>query len=353
MTLENLILSRVCLHEVHRRADDKTIVPPTYANGLLNLPPLAKSAFVSRVIAAFKSSAQCMEMAIRSYGADSVIAIGLDLLDADDAEFALQSRRLADGLAGAQGSRQIPGGLVVAFDGTVGYPSRPFFGVMKAELHEGFLKTRDLQATFVSDLFLSPKTKLYKIGIFISDGVDPRPALPDGWIATVYDSAMTAAHRENAALYFHGQFLGLELPENSAQKVRQFFEQTKEFIRSVDVSEEQRVDLYNSLYIYLKMDRSPTVQVSQFADAYLPDQVGTQYIAHMREQRFPERAIEKDLSEVSGSLKLRKFRFANKITLSGPPEAISQLVQVEAVEAAEGQGKWTRITVRGPIEGQE
>jgi hypothetical protein len=154
MILENLVLGRICLHEVHRRADDKTIVAPTYATGLLSLPGPAKSAFLSRIMAAFKSNAQCMEMAIRSHSADSVLACGVSLLAANDVEFLQQSRQLADKLADAQGSRQIPGGLIVTFDGLVGYPSRQFFGVMKAELHEGFLKTRDLQATFVNDLFL-------------------------------------------------------------------------------------------------------------------------------------------------------------------------------------------------------
>ncbi len=353
MTLENLVLGRVCLHEVHRRADDKTIIPPTYSTELLNLPDRAKQVFISRVIAAFKSNAQCMEMAIRSFGDGSVIARGCALLDADDENFVLQSKLLADGLAEAQSSRQLPGGLVVAFDGTVGHPSRPFFGVMKAELHEGFLKTRDLQATFVSDLFLSPKTKLYKIGLFVSDGADPRPELPGGWSATVYDSTMTAAQRENAAHYFHSRFLGLDIPENNAQQVKKFLEQTKSFIKSAPISEEGKVDLYNGLYTYLKVDQSPTIQVAQFADRYLPREIRDQYRAHMREERFPDRVIPKDLSEVSGTLKLRKLRFPSKITLSGPPEAMKELVEVETVERWEGQPKWTRVTIRGPIEGQE
>ena len=80
MLLENLTIGRVCLHEVHRRADDKTIITPTYATGLLNLAGPAKSAFLSRIMAAFKSNAQCMEMAIRSFGADSVLACGTNLL---------------------------------------------------------------------------------------------------------------------------------------------------------------------------------------------------------------------------------------------------------------------------------
>lgn len=353
MTLENLVLGRVCLHEVHRRADDKTIITPTYSTELLSLPDRAKQVFVSRIIAAFKSSAQCMEMAIRSFGDGSVVARGCALLEADDANFVLESKLLADSLAEAQSSRQIPGGLVVAFDGTVGHPARAFFGVMKAELHEGFLKTRDLQATFVSDLFLSPKTKLYKIGLFISDGVDPRPALPAGWSATVYDSTMTAAQRENAAHYFHSRFLGLELPENSAHQVKRFFEITKAFIKSAPVSEEKRVDLYNSLYTYLKVDLSPTIQVAQFAETYCPIEIRDQYRSHMRDERFPDRAVPKDLSEVSGNLKLRKLRFPSKITLSGPPEAMKELVEVETIDGHAGQRKWTLVTVRGPIEGQE
>jgi hypothetical protein len=64
----------------------------------------------------------------------------------------------------------MPGGLGVVFDRTVGNPAAPFFAVMKAELHEGFVKTNDLQAQFVSDLFPSPQDQTLQIGIFVSDG---------------------------------------------------------------------------------------------------------------------------------------------------------------------------------------
>lgn len=241
---------------------------------------------------------------------------------------------------------------MVAFDGTVGHPSKPFFGVMKAELHEGFLKTNNLQAQFVSDLFLSPKTKLYKIGLFEQKSVGQQ--LPDGWHATVYDSAMTASQRDNAALYFHGRFLGLELPENNAQRVRQFFEKTKEFIRSAPVSEQERVDLYNSLYTYLKVDKSPTIQTTKFAENYFSEDLADSYLEQMKADKFPDGAIEKDLSEVSGSLRLRRLRFPNRITLSGPPEALDELVKVESISSDGVAGdQWTRITVRGPLESQE
>jgi hypothetical protein len=156
-----------------------------------------------------------MDMTIRDFGPGSVIAMGVDLLAARDAVFLQQSRAFADALAAAQTSRAWPGGLVVVFDGTHGNPAVPFFAVMKAELHEGFLKTNDLQARFVDDLFLSPKTKLYKIGLFTSDGADPRPNLPGGWTATLYDTSMSATQRDSAATYFHSAFLGLSIPDNA------------------------------------------------------------------------------------------------------------------------------------------
>lgn len=66
-------------------------------------------------------------------------------------------------------------------------------------MHEAFLKGANLQATFVDSVFLSPKTKLYKIGLFVANA-HPAGGLPDGWTATVYDSQLTAAERDGAAL---------------------------------------------------------------------------------------------------------------------------------------------------------
>lgn len=353
MALENLLLGRICLHEVHRRADDKSLVTPSYSSDMLVLKGRAKDAFISRVLAAFKSSAQCMEMSIRVHDAASAVAQAANLIRQTDADFVRSSRVFADKLADAQDSRQYPGGVVAVFDGTVGNPAQHFVGVMKAELHEGFVKTQKLGAQFVDNLFLSPKTKLYKIGLFISDGAAPRPALPAGWTALLYDSLMTAAQRDNAAVYFHGRFLGLSIPENSAQKTKEFFERTKEFIKTRNISEYEKVDLYNSLYSYLKVDQSPTVQVSEFGDRFFDDDMNIDYTSHMKKSGVSVQAINKDLSEVAGALKLRRVRFTGNLQLSGPPEVFARLVTVETVIPVGRDEKWTQITVKGPIEAQE
>jgi hypothetical protein len=350
--LENLTINRVCMHEVYRRPDDGGESPPSLAEGLLQLDALAMAAFRSRVIAAFKSSAQCIEMAIVDHGLGSLVAHGAALVAAGTPGFIRESQSIAKRLAGAQQSRSIPGGLIVVFDGTVGNPATPFFGVMKAELHEGFLKGANLQATFVENLFLSPKTKLYKIGLFVSDGARPRPILPEGWVATVYDSHMTATQRDSVATYFHRTFLGLELPVNSAQKVKQFYQQTKDFIRAAPLTPEQKTDLYNGLYTYLKVNREPTIQVSRFAETYMDDDLADDYGAYMQRNKFPAGAVSKDLSEVQGVLRQRRFRFPRSITLSGPSEAINDLVRVDTVAGDSGD-EWTQITIRGQLESQD
>lgn len=153
MALENLKIRRICLHEVHKRTDDRKIVTPTYSNELLQLAPQARDAFASRVHSAFRNDAQCMLMNIKRSEPHDIATRGAAIVSTKDADFISQSHVFADKLAEAQTSRQYPGGLVVVFDGFVGRDSLPFFGVMKAELHEGFIKQNDLQATFVETLF--------------------------------------------------------------------------------------------------------------------------------------------------------------------------------------------------------
>lgn len=350
MLLENLVIRRACLHEIYRRADDRSIVNPTFASNLLKLDPRGRSVFESRVLAAFRSGAKCMQMSIGSHQVGSVSALGAELVNVDDEDFIQKSQQFANLLSSAQTSRQHPGGLVVVFDGTVGHPALKFFGIMKAETHEAFLKNNNLQATFVDSVFLSPKTKLYKIGIFVAHS-NPPQALPDGWNATVYDSQLTAAERDGAALYFHESFLGLQFPENSAQQTKQFYHKTREFIEAASIEEEQKVDLYNGLYSYLKLDRSPTIQVGTFAGIYMTEELGDSYKEFMRKIRFPEAAVQKDISEINSRMRIRKLRFSNNITLSGPSEAIGELVEVDVIDL-EGEMARTQITIRGRLESQ-
>src|ERR1700744_3226274 len=105
---------------------------------------------------------------------------------------------------------------------------------------------------------------------------------------------MTTRNREGAAKYFYGTFLGCRLPENSAYLTRSFFEHTRTFIRDLPVEPEVKDDLLTSLYTYLKVDQTPTIQVNTFSTTYLPTKSQDDYQNYMGSKHFPTTAVQKD-----------------------------------------------------------
>lgn len=356
MLFENLTVRRLIIHEVHRRLDDRQALVPTYGSHLLRLSDDAMSVFKERVIAAMGSQSQSMEMTISRFDAESAVELANHLSIADDATFIERSKRFADKLTTAQVSRSLPGGVVVVFDGKAGSPARTIVGVIKAETHTGFRRTPTLDVQYLKDLFMTPQTKLYKIGVFTYDDGARTRAMPEGWTATVYDSQMSSGNRDGAALYFYDAFLGCTLPVNAALLTRQFYENTREFIGKIDIPEEVRSDLITGLYSYLKVDQAPVIEVGSFANQYLPPSARDDFAAFMAQRKFPTNAVHKDLSEIANKLRRRRITFSQNIQLIGPPESFRDLVAMEAIkgEGPDGEGQdWTRITIRDRIRDQE
>lgn len=355
MQLENLTLQRIIFHEVYRRQDDRRPQPPSYGAQVVQLGQEALDELRDRIVTATGSQSQSMDMTIAKFGADSAIAAASDLANApDDAGFVQASLRVADLLTSAQTSRIIPGGVLAVFTGLAGNPQLPIVGYIKAELHGGFRRGANMTVEYLRSLFMTPQTKLYKIGLFAYDG-GPTRALPEGWTASVYDNQMTATNRDGAARYFFESFLGLELPKSAARMTRKFWEQTTAFIKTAPVTEEQRADLLTGLYTYLRVDQTPNVEVATFANNYLDAALRDGYRNHMRNEGFPANAVAKDLSDLQGKLKRRRVLFTRDVQLIAPAAAFGDLIQIETIPSADGAGAptWTRITVRDQIRDQQ
>lgn len=359
MAFENLVVKRLILHEVYKRRLDGNIVPPKVSSQIAQLQQDAMDAFKERVVEAMGSDAQSMEMNISDAGPNSGVEIAASLLSkGSDADYASESQRFPSKLAAAQSARNIPGGVVIVFSGTVGVGSRPFVGVIKAETQSGFrpqMSSGSIGAQFITDLFLTPASKLYKIGVFIHDTATGQ-ALPDGWRARIYDNQMTMSTREGAARYFFETFLGCAVPVDAALLTKSFFENTREFIKTMPVTSEKKSDLLTSLYTYLKVDQAPTITVNTFSSNYLPQSARDEYREFMKGKKVPLTAIPKDISSVGSSLRVRRLGFGNNIRLTAPPEAFADMIKVEAV-SHKGKGgepsAWTVVTIKGPISDQE
>jgi hypothetical protein len=357
MLFENLTVERIVIHEVYRRLDDKNPVVPLYSEKLLELDVDAMNFFRDRVIAAIGSQSQCMQMTIVSPPAtESAVKIAQDLLVANEAEFLKHSRKYADKLTSVQTSRGLPGGILVVFCGKAGNPSRGFVGVMKAETHSGFRRTQGMGVQYLKDLFLGPQTKLYKIGVFVFDETIAAAELPNGWTSIIYDSQMSNTKRDGAAQYFYESFLGCRLPEDGARLTKQFYEGTRDFINKIEIPEDKKADLLTSLYTYLKVDQTPTIEVSTYSNNYLSPDLKDDYASFMAKKSFPDHAIPKDVSHIQNYLKRRKLRFSRDVQLTAPPEAFNELVRVQLVEGETDETGvkpvWTQITIRDRIREQ-
>jgi hypothetical protein len=357
MFFENLTVDRLIIHEVHRRLDDKQPVSPSYGQQILSLSSEAMDFFRERIVAAMGSNSQSMLMSIAPVVPGCAVEIARDLLAANAVNFVAQSRRYPDKLTSVQTARNIPGGVVIVFTGTAGNPARRIVGIVKAETHNGFRHTPNLQVQYLKDLFMGPQTKLFKIGVFLYDGTTSISAMPSGWEAVIYDKQMTLRNRDGGANYFYESFLGCTLPVNSAQLTRRFFEGTREFINAIDVSDEKKADLLTGLYTYLKVDQSPTLELAVFSSQYLGPKLKDDYESFMSAKSFPTIAVSKDTSDIQSYLRKRRLKFSRDIQLTAPPDAFAELIEVRSVEGdpdkSGNRPTWTRITIRDRVRDQE
>lgn len=314
--------------------------------------------FRERVVAALGKDSKSMDMIIEKFEEGSAVHIAKTLTECSEDDFALLSRAAADKLTEAQTQANWPGGILVVFKAEAGVPARSLIGIIKAETDGGFHPTAASDLEYISNLFMTRETKLYKIGLFSrSIPHDQNAALPGGWEAVIYDSLMTSQNRDAAAEYFYGRFLGCKFPINSARLTKQFYHATRDFINGTGLDEEKKADLFTSLYTYLKVDQTPTVETATFAAKFLDPDMQDGYAAFMGDQKFPAIAVKKDTSEIQNYLKRRKVRFSKDIVLSASPEAFEQSIRISTIagepDEAGVRPKWTQIIVRDRIREQE
>jgi hypothetical protein len=91
--------------------------------------------------------------------------------------------------------------------------------------------------------------------------------------------------------------------------------------------------LLTSLYTYLKVDQTPTIQVNAFSTAYLPSEKRDDYRSFMQGKHFPLTAVQKDTTEIKGKLRQRRVEFSGGIRLAAPPESFREYITMETVPA--------------------
>jgi hypothetical protein len=351
MSFSNLTINKVIVHELFQRGEDKALRPPRYSEQIINLDREAADALQERITKVLGNQSKSIQMEIAKSGPNSAVDLAESLVRTDaPAVFIEKSCRVADLLADAQKRRDLPGGILVIIQGSVDYPAKRMVAFVKAEPQNGFNSNLE----FLKDLFLTPASRMYKIGAFteVDSGATEQA---QRFTAHIYDDLISAASKTDPANYFYDGFLGCQFSQSSAKMTKDFFELTKKFINGLKISGEQKADLATGLYTYLKVDTSPNIEVAAFANTYLSDpQTRDEYTRFMtRTRKFPTTAVRKDLAEMGGLLKQRRVRFRSNIKLIVPAHKFEELVEIETVDAVtvdpKAKGSWTKIMIRDEI----
>lgn len=347
----NLKIKKIIVHEVFKLNENREIIEPRFSNHLSNLDSKGLNTLQERIIEALGNDSHCIEMYVSNADPNSTFDISTKLLNSDSDEFIHLSKEIPIKLTRAQTSRKIPGGTVVVFSGEIGIQNYRFLGIIKAEIHGGFsLYVEDdrLLLKYLSDLLLTPQQKLYKIGMFIEkqqNKLIDTVRDPSDFIVYVYDHNLTRNETQTAAQYFYQSFLGCSISPSDKKLTRDFFSNTKEFIESLNIDEENKLDLVSGLYTYLKVDQSNVILAHEFATRYLPQDSRDNYINYLEEKGIPLHGIHKDLSYLKYKLRKRKLVFSSDVRILAPADDFDELVQI-----LDTKNNRTTLSIKGKIE---
>jgi hypothetical protein len=319
---------------------------------LIELDGEGREKFKKRLTDAMGNNSHSIEMSISKNGDGSIFQLVSRAISSHDNGFIDISKSITSKLADAQAALNIPGGVIVIFAGTVGHDGKKCLGIIKAEVHEGFRKVigenGSLMMEFIGDLLLTPQQKLFKIGVFILK--DERGNILDSnnYLTFVFDHQMAPRETRAAAFYFYDTFLGCIYSPSDKKLTEDFYNNTKDFINTASISDEEKFDLTNSLVLYLKTDRASTVRVKDYADRFMDEGLAGRYVAHMKSKNFPTRAIGKDTAYINTKLRMRRMIFSSKIRITGPPNVFEDSVKIIGAENGN-----TVVSISGKLESQE
>ncbi|HHD8732878.1 TPA: hypothetical protein ACOXZ8_004641, partial [Escherichia coli] len=166
LDLKNLNISDLIIHRVYLPGQQAHF-DVDHSKNIIPLTGKAKQTLEQRLTKVLSRGSKCIEM-------DIVEVDPLDkvhsLHDACEELFVSKSLDIAVKLSKAQTSKKYPEGVLVIARCSFGITKKTrAIAIIKAELHEGFTSTvKDNVATvdYITNLFLTPEQKLYKVAFF-------------------------------------------------------------------------------------------------------------------------------------------------------------------------------------------
>ena len=338
-TLSQIQINRIIIHEVPRHLRSDTQSSPTYSEVESPLDAQLRIFFKEKLIETVGSSS-AYSVEFDSDATSPVPQLVGGFLAGTVTDFVDMSKRIAKHLHDAQGGVN-PGGLVTAIDCSIG--TAKAIGILKLEKEEGVRLhqathegKRTFDVSYIRDLILTRKTKLFKVGFFAPNS--------DGDVeGTVCDEQRGYMPRTEVAGFFLTTFLGCRLLEDPRVSTKGFFIAAQDFFNRNLSDPVQRTQAMNHLLSDLTSQKHQ-INVRAFARDYLPAQQRQAFLDHLTNEGVPNQTIKKDIELIKSQTDKMALEFENGITVVGNREDFGESIMVRRLPAGAA-----RVEVTGTL----
>ncbi|ELR1124034.1 nucleoid-associated protein, partial [Salmonella enterica subsp. enterica serovar Corvallis] len=317
LDLKNLNITDLIIHRVYLPGQQAHF-DVEHSNNIIPLSGKAKQTLEQRLTKVLSKGSKCIEMDIVE---DDPLEKIHTLHDAGEELFVSKTKDIANKLGKAQTSKKHPEGVLVIVRCSYGITKKiRAVAIIKAELHEGFTSTvKDNVATigYLTNLFLTPEQKLYKVAFF-SEKTRMSTLNKNAYEVFLFDNNLTSKDDSGAAAYFYKAFLGLSISADSSRLTRSFYEITEDYINATSSSLEERIDLSSALRIYIKAGQSEIIGTNDFAENYMSVEKRDDYIMFCEEKDPVISSFKKDDTLIKNRIKNSTFKFSNEVKIIYP-----------------------------------
>ncbi|AUD64597.1 hypothetical protein BK011_02465 [Tenericutes bacterium MZ-XQ] len=338
MILDNLVITRMIIHEVFQIPDNGVKKSPVLSNQLVPLNEKIQKELSTRIVDVIRKAIE-IKKDDEIEGSYNHI---LEIKDLDDNQFIEKSKIIVSLLADAQNTRIIKDSAIFVMSGEVGFENQKFSCLIKAEFDNSFQPVTENDSNEIIGLeavvsFLGKEQKLYKLVVFTPSN--------NAYKSYLFDSNLSFRNTASAAKYFYKDFLGSEFSNQGGVAIQNFNNLTQIFIDSMFDDYIDKIRYLSILLGYIRGTNN-TLSIHDFSiQAFDNPETSQEYINFMLENDFFEESVPKD-SEIASKIQIKpKLKFNSGISISGNINDISSnLISISKDDCI------TTLKIRGDIE---
>lgn len=320
--IEELELSRITIHKVHKKKDNEDFGVAEYSENLFKFGNAELVTLKSRISTAFSKNKRFFKLNISHSESDSFYNYSTSLKNSTDDFFLTKSKSIADLLATSHSKRTIPAGILLVIDGNIN--NKHFTLVIKAELQEAFtIKEVNNQKLIelINELFLSPAKDFYKIGFLIEEDSSSAD-INEKYSCYMYDDNYSNGKRDLAE-YFYSGFLGFTTSSNDKLVTKNFYEDVTKFIETNVVSFDDKRGLRNAINVLYRENTTGIINPQEFAEQNLTDELLRRFGTDVG-SNYPH-SFTKDLSLVDRRLHRGQITLLDDLKIEGPQDSLNNV----------------------------